>query len=84
MTQREMAEILKVSTSAVSHYENETREPSEHIIVTVAKYFNVTCDYLLGMNSSSNVKLSKKASVKELITLINELIDNIDLGDKTQ
>lgn len=73
MTQSEIAEILNVSTSAVSHYENETREPSEHIIVTVAKYFNVTCDYLLGMDTYFD---------KKEADIIKDLMDRIDRIDK--
>ena len=46
-TQMDIAELLCTTQQQVSKYENETQEiPCRHII-TLAKHFNVSTDYLL-------------------------------------
>ena len=47
MTQPELAAKLEVTRSAVATYENNTRQPSFHILVRIAEIFHVSTDYLL-------------------------------------
>ena len=49
-TQKEIAAAIGVTLSAYSNYEQGTREPSYQILVSIAKYFDVTTDYLLGLD----------------------------------
>ena len=49
MSQEELATIIGVYKSAVSHYENNKDSPSDKIKIAIAKYFNVSMDYLLGI-----------------------------------
>ena len=37
-----------LSRSAISDYENGKRTPSASVIITLARFFEVTTDYLLG------------------------------------
>jgi transcriptional regulator with XRE-family HTH domain len=46
---RELANILGISHSSISMYENCKREPTVSICKLFADYFNVSCDYLLGL-----------------------------------
>jgi len=48
MTQPELAEILSVSVATVSGYEHEHTCPSDESKVKIAKYFDISLDYLLG------------------------------------
>lgn len=50
MSQRRLGEILGFSNQAVSAWEMGSREPDCDSIVKIAKYFNVTADYLLGLS----------------------------------
>jgi len=51
-TQMDIAELLCTTQQQVSKYENETQEiPCRHII-TLARYFNVSTDYLLGLTDN--------------------------------
>lgn len=45
--QKEIAKFLNVSVSAYSNYELGLREPSYDILTKLAKYFDVSIDYLL-------------------------------------
>ena len=48
LTGVELGEILNVSNKTISTWENNTREPNQEMTATIAEYFNVTTDYLLG------------------------------------
>lgn len=48
MTQKQLADVLHVSTSAVSSYEQDLRSPSSEMLVSIANVFHVSVDYLLG------------------------------------
>ncbi len=48
-SQAEIAELLYTTQQQVSKYENDIQEiPCRHII-TLARYYNVSTDYLLGL-----------------------------------
>lgn len=48
LSQRALAAQTKISASAIKQWENESRIPNAEAIVTLAKYFGVSSDYLLG------------------------------------
>lgn len=49
LSQRELAEILKTNNSSVCDWERERSQPDLETLVDIAKYFNVSTDYLLGL-----------------------------------
>lgn len=48
LTQKQLAELFKISESGVSMFENDSREPSLELIDNMATYFDVSVDYLMG------------------------------------
>lgn len=48
MTQEELAYKVGITRSALSHYENNRREPDYETIRTIADIFHVSIDYLMG------------------------------------
>lgn len=48
LSQRKLGEDLGVCNQTVSFWESGKREPDLDTLVAIAKYFNVTTDYLLG------------------------------------
>lgn len=48
LTQREVAELIGVSPVVYNRYEKGIREPSNDMLVTIAVFFGVTVDELLG------------------------------------
>lgn len=50
ISQQELAKELKISNSAISMYERGEREPDFKTLESIAKYFNVTIDYLITGN----------------------------------
>ena len=59
---REMAEILGVSRTSVSRYENDDTDPNSKIIEKAADYFGVSINYILGrseLRKDPNEKIRK-------------------------
>ncbi len=52
LTQSDLAEILELKPTAISNYESERNEPSFGKLIALAQYFDVSCDYLLGVTDS--------------------------------
>ena len=53
LTQGELAEKLKISRSTIGMYENGSREPDYETLESIADYFNVDIDYLLGRTNKT-------------------------------
>lgn len=52
MNQKEFAAKLGIRQSTLSSYENGAISPSTDILITIAKEFNVSIDWLCGLNKS--------------------------------
>lgn len=52
LTQSELANILGLKPTAISNYESKRNEPSFDKLIALSKYFDVSCDYLLGVTDS--------------------------------
>lgn len=48
LTQKDLAKIIGVSENSISMYERNLNSPDDKIKVKIAKYFNISLDYLLG------------------------------------
>lgn len=53
LTQQEMADKLNISRSSIGMYENGEREPSFELLESIADFFNVDMNYLLGNKETS-------------------------------
>lgn len=54
LSQMDFAKQIGISKSAVNMYERGEREPSFEILETIADYFNVDLDYLIGKSEIPN------------------------------
>lgn len=52
LTQSELADILSLKPTAISNYESKRNEPSFDKLIALSKYFDVSCDYLLGITDT--------------------------------
>lgn len=50
-SQVDLARHLGVAKQTVSNWENDNIQPSIEMLIRIAKQFNVTTDYLLGLDS---------------------------------
>ncbi|HII4461556.1 helix-turn-helix domain-containing protein [Clostridium perfringens] len=55
LSQKDLADILKVGPSTVSMWEQGKRIPDSDMLIILANYFNVSIDYLLGRTNDKNI-----------------------------
>ena len=49
VTQADVAKAIGITVSAYSNYEQGIREPSIELLKALCRYFNVSSDYLIGL-----------------------------------
>ena len=49
VTQQQLAEAVSVSSNTISAYERRINEPDDKMKIRLARFFNVSIDYLLGL-----------------------------------
>ncbi|MGN0648875.1 MAG: helix-turn-helix domain-containing protein [Oscillospiraceae bacterium] len=67
LTQEQLADVLGVSAQAVSRWENGTTYPDITLLPTIASYFEITLDELMGMED-----FKSEEQLKELIAQLDE------------
>lgn len=78
LTQKQLGKILSVSTGTISNYENGVHYPDLEKLVTLADYFQVSTDYLLGRKGYS-LSIQQVQSRQMRDELLDQLIENISL-----
>ena len=56
LTQKQLAEILEVSTTCYAGYEQGYREPDFKTLKKICLFFDVSSDYLLGLEDETGSK----------------------------
>ena len=72
LTQAELARILGLSRSGVNAWDMGLSIPSTQYIVELAKTFNVSADYLLGIEETSTI--SVKGLTEKQISVVLDVI----------
>ena len=49
LSMKQLAKELNTTDAAISNWENEINEPKISYLIFIAKFFNVSADYLLGL-----------------------------------
>lgn len=76
LTQVQLAEIIRVERSSVGKYEGNSRIiPSDDVKKRIAEFFDVSVDYLLGLNESRNIEKPTASGDGLDEGLVNLLVD---------
>ncbi len=70
LTQGELAEVLNLKPTAISNYESKRNEPSFDKLIALSEYFDVSCDYLLGV-SDTYLPVSGEVLDKDIVEFFN-------------
>lgn len=76
INQIELAEFLNVSQTTIANYESNRRSPSIEYLVEIARYFEVSIDYLVGYNELEKahdlapIENQYESSAKEFFKLV--------------
>lgn len=72
-TQRELADLLHISHVSVSQYETGVRTPDIYVITNIAKFFNVSVDFMVGSRTTKfeadSVSVNRPAPGKKIISV---------------
>ena len=71
---QDVADDIQISRASLEYYEKGKRKPDIEVLLKLADYYNVTCDYLLKGVKTENV------SINEVTGLSDETIDNLQKG----
>ena len=76
MTLEQLAHELGTSNQVLSRYERGEREADYNMLAKIARFFNVSIDYLLGFKAATNpthASADLKNDEKELLDLYRQL-----------
>lgn len=72
LRQEQVAEIFCVNKSAISLYENGMRQPSLDMLVSFARFYRVSTDYLLGITEARTMDIT--GLTEHEIDVLGELV----------
>lgn len=77
MSQVDLAKRLGVSKQCVSNWENDNVQPSIEMLIKIARFFNVSTDYLLDLDEKDliNVRGLSETEIAHIKLLVQDLID---------
>lgn len=89
ITQSKICEYLGIDQSTLSLYEHNKRQIPDNIKIKLAQFFNVSTDYLLGINENSNEKNKQGYKIPVLGTIpagipIEAITDILDYEEITE
>ena len=73
-SQVELAKRLKVAKQTVSNWENDNIQPSVEMLIRIAKIFNISTDYLLGLDAIP--RLNVEGLPDEMVAHLSMLIED--------
>lgn len=75
MTQGQLAKKLNLTKSVISAYETDLRLPSYDVLIHIAKIYNVSTDFLLGLEHKQEIDLSglTQEEIEALLNLIKAM-----------
>lgn len=72
LTQEELAKAVGTTRSAIANYEQGLREPSFDQLDSIADYFNVDVDFLLGGERTTRILTAQQEKIISLMEDLNE------------
>jgi len=73
LSQNELAEKLNISQKCISNWENGVNEPDFETLIKLSRLFDVTSDYLLGIDGNQSDSSILTPLDRTLLTLIKDL-----------
>lgn len=84
LAQKEVGAIIGVSDSSIRKYESGDRTPTPDALKTLAKFFDVSVDYLLGSDATPSKNMIEEKKPKDLQKILEDheiMFDGIPLDD---
>ena len=72
LTQKQLGQDLNIAPSTIGNYVRNIREPDYSTIIEIAKYFDVSTDYLLGYSPKDRLSHEEEALINTYRKLSND------------
>lgn len=76
LRQIDVSNAVGIDQKTLSNYETEKTSPDAYAIIALAKFFGVTCDYLLGVTERS------LANTSDILNELEDIKARIDIVEK--
>ena len=80
LTQTELGKRIGVTTSSIASYESQDRLPSIAVLIKLSAEFNVSIEYLLGINKNNTIDVSELSDKQ--ISAINVVVEQFKEDNK--
>ncbi len=80
LTQTQLAQRLWLNKSIISAYENETRTPSLEVLIKLSNEFNVSMEYILGIEREKTIDVT--GLTEEQIAVVSSLVELLKKENK--
>jgi len=80
LTQTQLAQRLWLNKSIISAYENETRTPSLEVLIKLSNEFNVSMEYILGLEREKTIDIT--GLTEEQIAVVSSLVELLKKENK--
>lgn len=80
LTQKELGSKLGITTSTVASYESQDRLPSIAVLIKLSSVFNVSIEYLLGINKNKTIDVSELSDKQ--ISALNVIVEQFKEDNK--
>ena len=74
-TQKQLADMLELSPSAIGMYEQGRREPDHSVLIRLCETFNVTADWLIGRDPEAPEASETKLAVSDFVSDIRRKLE---------
>ena len=71
MNKKEFAEYIGIKYTTYNNYETGIREPSSDFLILISSKFDVSIDYILGIQSEAEILHSYKLKANEYNHIVN-------------
>lgn len=72
-----VAKHLKTTKTSIGRYEKNDREPKSEMITSLADFYNVSTDYLLGRTDYRNIKIDENGHIEHIKPKLDEGVTTI-------
>ena len=85
LSQEQVAHIIGVAHNTVSVYENDLRQPPYDLLVSLARVYHASTDYILGLDNRRSIVVSglTELEIEAITTLVTLMTEKIRLINRT-
>ncbi len=80
LTQKQLADKLRITKSVVSYYELQERNPSPEVLIQLSYIFKTSTDYLLGLDERKMLDVSGLSD--EEVAVVREVVEALRKKNK--